>query len=492
MRVRLSIGHASRAAAGWLLVSALFYAPWDEGGTSASAIWHLDWILGAMLVLWAVSALIRRVGRPTGSPQTRARLEIEECEQVAFDDSRTREFGSWPLLALGLPLLLLGWGMALNAHAVFDADYSIFLPLTSPAPNAPGAVDYFLSVASMWRVTTLLGCIWVTADLAQDEKWLLKVWWAIGLAGGSIALLGLVQKATGAELPFWQPLEIGEPPVSTFFASYYYHGNAGAYLNLVLPAVLGLAFRYVTQPANPGARALWLTLSVIMIVAVASDTSRMGQILAALMVLILLGLSAGKVFRRVRHLEVKTALIALLVGGVALWAIVQTSHLDRSLGRWDRFQSTWTHDARWLVDQVAIHALPEAGATGFGPGTFSVIFPSFLREAEQRAQGSWLFLHNDYLQTLLEWGWIGGALWAGIFFGGMIAALRSLTNKGSVSCWYPRQRLLLPLVLVALAGVAIHAAVDFPLQISSIQLYVATYLGICWGSRGWGEKKPKS
>ncbi len=51
---------------------------------------------------------------------------------------------------------------------ISDADYSIFLPLTSPLPNAPGSVDYFLSVAMMWRVTTLLGCVWVVADLVQD------------------------------------------------------------------------------------------------------------------------------------------------------------------------------------------------------------------------------------------------------------------------------------------------------------------------------------
>ena len=328
-------------------------------------------------------------------------------------------------------LLLLGWWMALDAHAVFDADYSIFLPFTSPLPNAPGSVDYFLSVAMMWRVTTLLGCIWVMASLAQDARWLLRIWWAIGLAGGSIALLGLVQKATGAEMIFWQTLDRGEPAVHTFFATFYYHGNAGAYLNLALPAVLGLAFRYVTRPANPFARALWLTLSVIMIVAVASDTSRMGQFIAALMVLTLLVLSTRKISRGVRYMEWRTALIALVVGALAFWAIVQTSHLDRSLGRWEQTRATWERDARWVVDRVAMKALPEAGALGFGPGTFSAVFPHFQLAAGERAQGSWLFLHDDYLQTLLEWGWVGGLLWAGVFFGGIFVGLRGLAGRAS-------------------------------------------------------------
>ena len=117
---------------------------------------------------------------------------------------------------------------------------------------------------------------------------------------------------------------------------------------------------------------------------------------------------------------------------------------------------------RWLVAIAAFHSLPEAGALGFGPGTFSVVFPYFAGQLGDRSGDIWLFLHNDYLQTMMEWGWIGAALWAGVLFGGMIVAVRGLRDKRRSTGWFPRQRLLLPLIVTALGGVAIHALVDFP------------------------------
>jgi len=141
-------------------------------------------------------------------------------------------------------------------------------------------------------------------------------------------------------------------------------------------------------------------------------------------------------------------------------------------------------DARWQASHVAIGALPDVGFFGFGPGTFRVVFPSYNNVATKPAPGTWRFLHEDYLQTVLEWGWVGSSVWALLFVGGIAIGIRSY-KKSAAQDWTPRRRLLQPLVIVALAGVALHALVDFPLQIASIQLYVATYLGLCWGSSVW-------
>jgi O-antigen ligase len=96
-------------------------------------------------------------------------------------------------------------------------------------------------------------------------------------------------------------------------------------------------------------------------------------------------------------------------------------------------------------------------------------------------------LHQDYLQTILEWGWLGSSLWALLFFGGLVVGIRGYKRHATRN-WMPRRRVMQPLAIVALAGVAMHALVDFPFQIESIQLYVATYLGVCWGSSFWYDK----
>jgi O-antigen ligase len=192
--------------------------------------------------------------------------------------------------------------------------------------------------------------------------------------------------------------------------------------------------------------------------------------------LLLLKLSGGK----------SVALAGALAIGLALIAFAQASHFEQPLNRWRLRSEHIPNDARWKASRVAVRALPDAGLFGFGPGTFRVVFPVYNRSGSDQVPGTWRFLHEDYLQTLLEWGWIGGILWALLFFGGITVGIRSYKRHATRE-WTPRRRVFQPLVIIALIGVALHALVDFPVQIESIQLYVATYLGLCWGSMLWKD-----
>lgn len=73
-----------------------------------------------------------------------------------------------------------------------------------------------------------------------------------------------------------------------------------------------------------------------------------------------------------------------------------------------------------------------------------------------------------------------------------VALIVGATGAGARVVWrrsrqlLPRYRTITGIAVIALAGVLIHAVVDFPLQIASIQLYAAVCLGIC--ERKYGDE----
>ncbi len=448
-----------RDASRWIFFAALIYAPWAYGATTSASIQITNWVLVAALVPWAIELLVSR---------------------------RTPRFPRL-LFFLTAALICVGGWMVFNAKSVYDSDFFVFVPLHNFAPPVAGSVDYPISAAWMIRGALLLGIILFVADLSQSNRWLLRLWYVIGLVGGSIAFLGLLQKATGTQMIFWQPPPPEAVRVTTFFATYYYHGNAGAFLNLVWPLTAGLVIRASTHGSHPWMRAMWTSVFLLTIAAVLANTSRMAQLVAFLL-LVMISLQFGRLFlRKLSGGHKSVALAGTVAIALALIAFAQASHFEQALNRWQSASEHIPNDARWQASRVALRALPDVGLFGFGPGTFRVVFPIYNTGSVNQAPGTWRFLHEDYLQTLLEWGWLGAILWALLFFGGITVAIRSYKEYARME-WTPRRRVLQPLAIIALIGVALHALLDFPLQIESIQLYMATYLGLCWGSSLWHER----
>jgi predicted nucleic acid-binding Zn ribbon protein len=499
-----------RATARYLFCATLIVAPWMYGGTTATSILVINWLLGLAMLLWIVELSINR-----------RRPKLPKL-----------------LIFLIVALLAIGCWMTINARSIYDAEFGTFALIKNVAARAPGSFDYAISAAWMIRALLLLTTMLFVVDLSRDDKALLQLWWAIVLAGASISLLGLLQKATGAQAILWQSSSPGYG--TTFFATYYYHANAGSFLNLVLPLSAGLAVRVFGIESNQAVRSICLMAFLLNLIAIAANTSRGAQLIAALILLALLWQLGPRIFRGLSQAKKNIALGGAAAVLLMIFALGQTAHLDQPVRRWEMLGEHVSADARWSASRVAMSALSDTGLFGSGPGTFRVVFPAYNQAANNLAGGTWRFLHEDYLQIAMEWGWLGSALWAAIFFGGMANAVLCLRRqtafrrgersdvrgqlrspesaslatasssageqrfspsrrleraRGSVSEftqeWSWRRRLILPLAVIALAGVALHAAVDFPLQIASIQLYVATYLGLCWGSTMWKGRSRK-
>ena len=460
-----------RSTARFVFFATLIIAPWAYGGTTALSIVVINWLLAAALLFWVTGLLLNR--RPLKFPKAL-------------------------LIIIGL-LLAIGAWMTINAHSIYDSEFGTFALISNPLPSAPGSADYVLSAAWMIRSALLLMSILFILDLSRDDRALLQLWQAIVVSGGSIALLGLLQKATGAGAIFWQtPIE---HYAKTFFASYYYHANAGAYLNLVLPFSAGLAVRGFLTPSSQAARSLWLVIFLLNLAAIASNTSRGAQLIGGLLLILLMWQLGPRIFRSLSRGEKNVALAGLAAIILVLYAIGQASHLEQPISHWKQSEDLST-DARWLATQVGIKAIPKAGLFGYGPGTFRSVFPRLNADANNLAgNGTWRFLHQDYLQTVIEWGWLGSTLWAFLFFGGIVVGIRNLRQRRRLRRgqrtegtrqtkeWNWRRRVILPMSIIALSGVALHSLVDFPMQIESIQLYVATCLGLGWGSARWNSAR---
>src|SRR5947208_13479451 len=359
-----------RSASRWIFFAALIYAPWAYGATTSASIQMTNWVLLAALVLWAVELLVSRRTPPF---------------------PRLLSFLTCALIAIG------GW-MVFNAKSIYDSDFFIFVPLRNFARPLTGSVDYTISAAWMIRGALLLGTILFVADLSQSNRWLLRLWYVIGVVGGSIACLGLLQKATGTQMIFWQPPPPEDVRVTTFFATYYYHGNAGAFLNLVWPLSAGLGIRAFARGSHPWMRAMWTSVFLITTAAVLANTSRIAQLISLLLLVVICVQFGPLLLRKVAGAKT-VALAGTLAIGLALVAFAQASHFEHALNRWQAESQHIPNDARWQASLVAVRVLPDAGLFGFGPGTFRVVFPIYNRSGSEHVPGARGYVDEDYQQA---------------------------------------------------------------------------------------------
>ena len=442
-----------------MLLVMLVFAPWAFGSTR---LWAIDWLNRGL----AVALFLRLLAFPFGG---------------------IGRFRNLPrlLVIVVAAVLLLGWWMTWNARAVYDAGAAVFAPVKVPVPFAAGAVDAIMAEAAMIRITCLLGVLFLIWELADDAGWRRRIWTTVALTGASIAALGVWQRAAGAPTIFWEdPAARGSDSyVKSFFATFYYHANAGAFLNLCLPVAAAGLLRALSRRTPPLELTIWIGAVVAFVLASVINTSRAGQIIAATLTLVVLAWPARGLLKFTWSRQRRTFAWTIGSVGLLLAVVLLAVGLQVQIGRWQQTaQQLGTGTllgTRLLAQQAALHAVPDAGLCGFGPGCFEVMFPYYTLYLGNRIDGIWRYLHADYVQTLLEWGILGTIMWSVIFFGGILRGIRAYCARDAEA--NSQQNLFLPAILLALAGVAIHALIDFPLQIASIQLYVAVYLGLCWG-----------
>jgi O-Antigen ligase len=376
-----------------------------------------------------------------------------------------------------LVIFLQGWLLSLNAYPGPGGLRILLGSTPGHIPWFPAFIDQDLSAHSMILVTGLLGAFCISVDLSANSIWLMRFWKGAALVGLSVVFLGLAQRFTNAPAIFWN---IYENDGLYFFSVFRYHANAGAFINIVVPLTAPLAVLSVTERWWQGERILWIVGTLISCAAAFINASKAAMVITAAM--ILCSLSWGWImFSRTRRFSTPLSRFFMIIAILAtLGVLVGSFGTELSLSRWRSFKGLSLQHDRGLTYQVVWKKLvPRTGVLGSGPGSFETAFATVIEAEDLPVKGRWDMAHNDYLQTLSDWGWLGLTAFMAILGG---AFLKGIKTASSMRLGLNHNMLGFGGAM-AVAGVLIHACVDFPLQIASIQLVVAMVSGMLWGMR---------
>jgi len=426
------------------LIGAFFYVPLAFGGVTPETVMVLDILLAVAAGLW-ILLLIYRKRLPSISPL---------C-----------------LISL-LVLVLLGVAYALNPHSFHrESDWKL-IPLFKAIKWLPGSVDRDASVPVLLNLGALLlaGLVMQDAVASSKARWLL--FRAIALSGFVIALIGIIQKADGQEAMLWVTPERSG---SVFFAAFRYHANAASFLNLSWPAAFAVWMRSRTKDPGGILSSLDFCVLFFVIAAVFVNTSKAGHLLG------LVGLVAtGWRFRselKPRNISRAGAVVlgVLLTG---MLAVVLLPAIFSSIEKWKGFAADGgSLRGRLEAYEVCLQAIPASGIFGTGAGTFRYFFHQFSAASGGEVSASfWYHAHQDWLQGIIEWGYLGFAAWLVLFGGAFLRhgkRVREARENGHLE-------ISSSVSLIALTLVLAHSMVDFPLQIPAIQLLVVFYLAVGW------------
>ena len=434
--------------AGLVLLGAIVVAPWMISPLRDTDTTRLELAMGLGIAVWIVSVAVG-LRRP-----------------------------HIPATLVALVVAVLAWGalLTLNARGRYDAATHAVVSVIRPIAWLPGSVDRTASAHTLIQVGIALVATLVLIDLARWQEMRPVALWTIAINGAAVGAVGAFGRVTHHTW-FQHASRQGGTP----FAAFGNHGNAAAYIDLVLPAALVLV---ATGRRSPFARVVALVLSALILAGAATNASKAGLGAAVAIVLVF----ALVTTRRATGLPVRRR-TSLRLAAFALIVVMAATGAILSRNRWSELPGELSiHGGRGDVWHVAYDVWDGHRLTGSGPGSFKILLPSVAAAREPQlfrnwivsdyVPGSpvtiWMVADNDPLQTLAEWGVIGALLLGTILLWPIGRSLRLRTDNlfdGTVRVGG----------LLALGVLYVHSLIDFPLQVFAIQMIAGLWAAILTG-----------
>jgi O-antigen ligase len=217
----------------------------------------------------------------------------------------------------------------------------------------------------------------------------------------------------------------------------------------------------------------------IMVVTLVLTGSRMGNtaFFASLLGASLLAL----LFYRRLPRSALVLLVSLVL--VDLFILGSWFGLDRVRERLEK--TVLTQEERYHVDVHGLGYLDDFWVTGSGGGTFAVVFPAYRDQG--LSPNFFAHAHNDYLESVLEYGVLGLVLPGAVVALSLGAALRVLYRRRD-----PLPRGMAFASLMGVMAILIHSTADFNLHIPAnaalfVVLLALPWLGLAGGHRQSGH-----
>ena len=469
----LRLHRACDDLSGMLIYVMVVFSPWAFGATQPWSIWTMNGLGYLLGIFLGIKLAIRN---RTGYQPARW---SENNVNARNDEARLMRWLIRTLAAMTLLLLAYCLAGVINARSTYRADSASFdyHPFVFWLPNSHDRhggwlafCNYLALALAFWSVRdwilgksvneeraerSPLNVLGLRPAFALPERLRLLLW-VLCINGGLLGIEGIVQRLAGTDkLLFFMETRINKAAVDQF-GSYAYRSNAAQYFNLVWPACLGFwcSLQSAVQKKKSPFKARHLIAACVMIMAAAPiiSSTRAGAIVAVIELALAVGIlcfARPQTSFKMRMGILFSAVLTLGFGAWLGWATLEPrlepEAFQNSLaGRNDLYET-----ARQMAADYPVF--------GTGPGTFEPLFQIYRVNPDEYWPAQ---LHNDWLQTLITFGWAGSLLIA-IAFGCVL--VRPFIAGGIAG-----GRELTLLLWVSLAGCLLHARYDFPFQICSV------------------------
>lgn len=327
---------------------------------------------------------------------------------------------------------------------------------------------------AMRQALTYTAAFLIVVNTVQTRAQLARLLQALMVVGGAMAVVGLIQKASGTAKIYgwWQPQFGGSP-----FGPYVNRNHFAGYMAMVIPLGLGWLWGQLVQRdagvagwgwrarlkavlGGRNGRLLLLVFALVNMAAALLFSASRGGIVSVALALVFFTLVVCLLHRKERRLGIVVPMVMACVLVYALWL-----GLDHVVERF--FQPD---EGRPLIWSGTVNLIGDYPLLGTGLGTY---VSSFRRHQPTLGAGLVEHAHNDYLELLAETGVIGFL----IVMGGLGWFCWRTLNRW-VARHDPEMR---GIVLGGMAGVlamGLHSIVDFNLHIPANALTFAVILGV--------------